>query len=141
MAPATRRSHVDVVMAALTAASLKPYRGIGPLDPLTTAPYCVVYGGTATTDGPMATLHADLSAEVQVTVVGTTSAQTELWADKVFAALVDTPLTPPTGRAWLRPGSPVDHVLTRPVTRDDDFGKATPVFYTVSVFELASTPA
>ena len=138
-APALR-GHVDVVMAALDSAGLKPYRGVGPADPLGSVPYCVVYAGTATMDGPMGGMWDDAHAEVQVTSVGKRSDQAELWNDKVFAALVGQALPPPSGRAWLRPTACAGHVLTRPVTRDDDFGVQTPMFYQVSIFELPSTP-
>lgn len=134
------RTHVDVVMAALAAAGLKPFRGMGPPDPLGSAPYCVVYSGLAHTDGPMGAMWADLLPEVQVTCVGKRSDQAELWNDKVFAALIGQALPAPSGRAWLRPGAPAGHVLTRPVARDDDFGVATPLFYQVSIFEFPSTP-
>lgn len=134
------RTHVDVVMAALVTAGLKPYRGMGPPSPLESVPYCVVYAGTAQTDGPMGAMWSDVMPEVQVTSIGKRSDQAELWNDKVFAALIGQALPPPSGRAWLRPGAPAGHVLTRPVTRDDDFGVTTPLFYQVSVFELPSTP-
>lgn len=135
------RTHVDVVLAALTTAGLKPYRGVGPADPLATAPYCVVYAGTAQTGGPMGAMWSDVMPEVQVTSIGRRSDQAELWNDKVFAALIGAALAPPAGRAWLRPSNPAGHVLTRPVERDDDYGVANPLFYQVSIFELPSTPA
>lgn len=138
-APALR-THVDVVMVALASAGLKPYRGLGPPDPLGTAPYCVVHAGVAHTDGPMGGMWDDVLPEVQITSIGKRSDQAELWNDKVFAALISQALPPPSGRAWLRPSAPAGHVLTRPAERDDDFGVQTPLFYQVSIFELPSTP-
>ncbi len=135
------RPHVDVVVTALKGSGLTVHRGIGPADPLTAAPYCVVYAGIATTDGPSANRFADVNAEVQVTSVGRTSEQAEWMADEAFAALIGSNLNPPPGRRWLCPGDPVEHVLTRPVIRDDDFGKGSPVFYAVQIFALPSTPA
>lgn len=135
------RPHVDVVVVALRSAGVVVHRGIGPSDPLTAAPYCVVYAGTTETDGPSSDLYADALTEVQVTSVGKTSEQAEWVADKAFAALVGTFPNPPPGRRWLMPGAPVGHVLTRPVTRDDDFGKGSPLFYIVQIFSLPTTPA
>lgn len=137
------RSHTDVVMAALTSVDkVGVYRGMGPVDPLGSVPYVVVYAGAANTDGPSASQYADVDAEVQVTAVGDSAEQAEWAADEVFAALIGgVALAPPAGRRWLRPGAPVSHVLTRQVERDLDFGEGAPLFYVVSLFSLSSTPA
>jgi hypothetical protein len=139
------RTHVDVVITALESAlatpSVEVYRGVGPTDPLEAAPYVVVYSGSLITDGPMSAPWSDAMAEIQVTAVARQADQAEWVADQVFAALIGQPLPPPSGRAWLRPGAPAGHELTRPVTRDQDFGEGAFLFYVVSVFSLPSTPA
>jgi hypothetical protein len=135
------RTHTDVVMDALVAAHIAVHRGMGPTDPLGSAPYSVVYAGSATTTGTSADQYADVEQEVQVTSVGTAPEQAEWFADKVRAALVGQLLPPPAGRRWLRPGAPIGHVLTRPVERDLDFGEGAPMFYVVQIFDLLSTPA
>jgi len=137
----TLRPHADVVMAALLQADLAVHRGIGPVNPLESVPYAVVFGGAATTSGPASNLYADVAPEVQVTSVGGTAEQAEWVNDRVFEALVGAALAPPPGRRWLLPGAPVGHVLTRPVERDLDFGEGAPLFYVVSIFNLLSTPA
>lgn len=134
------RPDTDAVMAALLQADLAHFRGIGPTDPLGSAPYAVVSSGAAATDGTAADQYADLEHEVQVTSVGTSPEQAEWFADRVIEALVGTHVPPPPGRKWLRPGAPIGHVLTRPVERDLDFGEGAPLFYVVSIFSLLSTP-
>lgn len=137
------RSTVDVVEAALTAAGLSTHRGRGPDDPMAAAPYVVVYAGAVEVDGPSSARHVDTHPEVQLTCVGKSSEQAEWLADKAFDVLFGSPLslTAPAGRAWLSPGAPVHHVLTRPVVRDDDFGAGAPVFYAIHIIALPSTPA
>jgi hypothetical protein len=139
----TLRKTVDVVVAALTGAGITVHRGVGPADPLAAAPYVVVRAGAVQTDGPASALHDDTLPEVWMHCVGKTSEQVEWIADKAFDSLLNTatPLTPPTGRAWMNPGHPVRHVLTRPVERDDDFGTKAPLFYAVHIVQLPSTPA
>lgn len=135
------RATVDVVVAALTSAGISWFRGVGPDDPLAASPYVVIYAGGVETDGPSAAQHADASPEVHLTCVGRSSEQVEWMADRAFDALIGATPTPPSGRAWLCPGAPVQHVLSRPVTRDDDFGAQAPLFYAVHIFALPSTPA
>lgn len=135
------RSHVVVVTTALAGTGFAVFEGKGADDPLSAAPYYVVYGGLVTTDGPSSRPYADADAEVQVTSVGIASNQAEYLADQAFAALVGVALSPPAGRAWLRTGAPVGHVLTRPVERDDDFGAGSPLFYVASIFHLPTTPS
>lgn len=135
-------AHTSAVIAALEAlGTFGVYRGQGPSDPLGQAPYWVVYAGLATTDGPSGSPWADVYHEVQITSVGSQADQAEYMADAAFAALIGQPIPPPAGRAWLRTSTPVGHVLTRPVERDDDFGEGSPLFYVVSIFDLPSTPA
>jgi hypothetical protein len=136
------RTTVGVVVSTLDAdAAYAAYRGVGPPDPLTAAPYWVVYGGMGQTDGPVAAPWADLSPEVQVTSVGKTAEQAEWMADRAFTLLIGPALSSPSGRAWARPLAPVGHVLTRPVERDDDFGPSTPLFYVAAIYDLPTTPA
>lgn len=137
----TLRKTVDVVVAALQTAGIAVHRGVGPVDPLAAVPYVVVHAGMVETDGPASALHADTLPEVQLTCVGKTSEQVEWMADKAFDSLLGVALTPPSGRAWLNPGHPVRHVLSRPVERDDDFGAKAPLFYAVHIVALPSTPA
>jgi hypothetical protein len=135
------RATVDVVVAALGSAGTRVFRGVGPDDPLLASPYAVIYAGAVETDGPSSAQHADASPEVQITCVGKTSEQVEWLADKTFDALLAASLAPPAGRAWLCPGAPAQHVLSRPITRDDDFGAKAPMFYAVHIFALPTTPA
>jgi hypothetical protein len=135
------RDHTDVVMDALRLAGITAYRGGGPANPLTAAPYAVVYSGTATSDGPSANPYDDAHTEVQVTSVGVRSDQAEFIADRVHVALLSPSLAPPPGRAWLNPGAPVGHVLSRGVVRDDDFGASSPMFYAIGIYALPTTPA
>lgn len=135
------RDTVTAVFAAVTAGGVTVYRGVGPKDPLTAAPYAVLYAGAIDTDGPSSDMFADTTIEVQLTCVGRSSEQVEWVADKAFNALINAKPTPPAGRAWMSPGQPVLHVLSRPVTRDDDFGAGAPMFYAVHIFALPSTPA
>jgi hypothetical protein len=135
------RPHTDAVQAALLQAGLSVHRGIGPVNPLGSVPYVVVYAGSTVTSGTVGDLYADAESEVQVTSVGGSSEQAEWANDRVFEALIGAALQPPPGRRWLVPGAPVGHVLTRPVERDLDFGEGAPLFYVVSIFSLLSTPA
>jgi hypothetical protein len=132
----------DVVRDALNATgSFEAYHGRGPESPQTAAPYWVVYSGLVTGDGPVNRPWSDLYSEVQVTSVGLEAEQAEYLANAACNALLNGDLPPPSGRAWLRPGSPCGLVITRPVERDDDFGEGLPLFYVVSVFDVPSTPA
>jgi hypothetical protein len=141
MALLALRATVGVVVSALSAAGIVAHRGIGPADPLAAAPYVVVHAGMVETDGPASSLYADTYPEIQIICVGKTSEQVEWMADKAFDALLTATLTPPTGRKWLNPGHPIRHVLSRPVTRDDDFGASAPLFYATHIIALPSTPA
>lgn len=135
------RATVDVVVAALDSAGIATFRGVGPDDPLAASPYVVARAGGVETDGPSSAQYVDSTPEVHLTCVGRSSEQAEWMADTAFDALFLATLTPPPGRAWLSPGAPIHHVLSRPVIRDDDMGPEAPLFYAIHIVALPSTPA
>ena len=136
------RTHTGVVVTMIDTAGLDVYRGIGPPAPHDSVPYCVVYSGDAHTEGPSGDPDSDVSMEVQVTSIGDSEEQAAWMADRVRNTLLSvTPPTPPSGRAWLRPQRPIDHVLTRPCERDDDAGPGAPLYYIASVYAIPTTPS
>lgn len=129
--------HAQIVEAAIAAAGIAVDIGRAPTDGSPDTGYAVVWPRSATTGGPVADVHADLSPEIQVTAVSTTAGGAGIIADRVLAALLTTVPAPPAGRAWMTV-PPIQFVEALASQRDD--GTSPPLYSAPVVVRLDSTP-
>lgn len=129
--------HTTAVLAKLAAAALlvdnsqKPDGGGWAGEPGNSAfrPYAILWPNPGNPDGSVSEPYEYLDYAWQLTCVGCTAGQVEVFADEVRLALVGERLTIP-GRSTYR----IQQDLIRPVERDD---AATPfLFYVVAQFSL-----
>jgi hypothetical protein len=131
----TSRTETDAVIALLEAVGLTVGDAVGETETGTklTAPYVVVYPGSAMFDGPVHGQDDDASGLYQLTCVGSARQQAEWVRDEARDAfttltLADRELT-----------QPPELEFSQGVRRDNDV--EPPLFYAVDLYRVRSTPA